>query len=325
MIGAVSPPLSERMRFSVRPGAGAVGIAESADGLTLEVPMERLAGPDEEVLPAPGARIRREGGFRLLDDGRSLFGAVAGMPGEPPEAAANRLYRDILQICGSRRLYRVWNYIPAINEEPDGFENYRAFNRGRRNAFHARFGADFARHLPAASALGIEGDRMAVAFAAGSAAPRHFENPEQTCSWDYPDEFGPVPPAFARGTAVATPDYRIWYLSGTASIKGHETKGTRFDEQFRLALDNVRLMFGRMGVPDSACPAWKIFLRRREDLAACREAFARAFPGHEAGTMFLRTDICRSCLLVEVEAAIHLPVARQPAAAAVTSADLSVS
>src|SRR5690606_2465501 len=153
--------------------------------------------------------------------------------------------------------------------------------------------------LPAASALGIAGDRMALAFAAGRAVPRHFENSEQTRSCDYPPRFGPVPPCFARGTVVGGPGGDAWYLSGTAAIRGHETRGAGFTEQFGLTIENVRRMFATMGVPDAAAPRWKVFLRHRDRLEECRALFSQAFPGQEAQTSFLLADICRSCLLVE--------------------------
>ena len=106
---------------------------------------------------------------------------------------------------------------------------------------------------------------------------------------------------------VSHADGQAWYLSGTASIKGHASLGTGFAEQAGLTFDNVRLMFERMNLPAPAIGSWKIFLRHRSDLAACQAALSEAFPEAQAGAMFLEADICRRSLLLEVEATFHQP------------------
>ena len=228
--------------------------------------------------------------------------------GLDPHDAAKALYAGMLAQLDGLELYRVWNYVPRINEEVNGVENYRAFNAGRHAAFNAAYGPDFNHRLPAASALGTQGDRLALCFLAGPAPVRHFENPEQVPAFKYPAEYGPTPPSFARGTVVSHPEGQARYLSGTASIKGHASLGTGFAGQAALTFDNVRLMFERMNLPARAMGAWKIFLRHRSNLTACQAAFAEAFPDAQADTMFLEADICRRALLLEVEATFHAPV-----------------
>lgn len=296
---------SEIQELQVRPGAENLHLSSSSDGrVTLDLPMPHLAGPVAEWV-GKASDGRWNGEFFLMSrrDG-GCYGIAFGEPGEPPQAAAYRLYRSLLREISGLHLHRVWNWVPAINESgTGGEENYRAFNAGRHAAFTERFGpCGLVPRLPAASALGIGGDRMALLFAAGSQAPENFENPEQVPACEYPSEYGRLPPTFARGTRVTAADgSRKWYLSGTASIKGHETLGETFSSQMGLTLDNVRLMRRHMGVPVNATARWKVFLRRAEDLAECRAAFAAAWPGDTAATLYLRADICRSNLLVEVE------------------------
>ena len=268
--------------------------------------MAWLAGPRQEVI-ALGGPVEKDGGFFLTKSEDRLAGIVLAPDGLDPHDAAKSLYAGMLARLNGRSLYRVWNYVPGINHEVDGLENYHAFNAGRHEAFNAAYGPDFDQRLPAASALGIQGDRLALCFLAGRAPARHFENPEQVPAFKYPSQYGPTPPSFARGTVVNHAGGEGCYLSGTASIKGHLSLGTGFTEQAGLTFDNVRLMFERMELPARAAGSWKVFLRHRTDLAACQAAFAAAFPDALANAMFLEADICRRALLLEVEATFQQP------------------
>ncbi len=268
--------------------------------------MPWLAGPREEVI-ATGGPVLEENGF-FVTCREDLQAGIALAPADLDiRAAARFLYESLLDRLHGQALYRVWNYVPQINQEVNGLENYRAFNAGRHEAFHAAYGPSFASHLPAASALGTQGGPFTLCYLAGPAPARHFENPEQVPSFQYPAAYGPTPPSFARGTVVSHPGVKSWYLSGTASIKGHASLGAGFAGQARLTFDNVRLMFARMDLPGTAGGTWKIFLRHRHDLAAAQAAFAEAFPD-ATGAMFLEADICRRALLLEVEATFQQPV-----------------
>ena len=297
---------SSALTLSVRTGGSAARVLAAAGGLLVETPVPLLAGAAAEVL-AVGGEVVRTGDYHLLRRPGGLAGVALGHEGEPPRAAARRLYTALLKHTSGLRLHRVWNFVPGINEtaEADGLENYRAFNAGRHDAFCENHGPRFREHLPAASALGVEGGRMMVLFSAGTEPARHFENPDQIPAFDYPGQWGELPPAFARGTRVEHAAGTVWHLSGTASIKGHNTRGETFAEQMDLTLENVRLMRARMAVPEDARCQWKIFLRRAEDLPAARAAFAAEFSGARHQAMFLHTGICRSCLLVEIEGAFH--------------------
>lgn len=307
----MSAPASSSSQLILRPGAAETRVLREGADVILEIPMPWLAGPRGEVL-ATGRILLETEGIILLESPEGLAGVAWDTTEAAPQHAARTLYTDMLTRLGGMPLYRVWNYIPGINDEAKGLENYRAFNAGRHEAFCAAYGREFAARLPAASALGTAGGRMALCFLAGNAPARHFENPEQVPAFQYPPEHGPTPPSFARGTAVSHTGGRSWYLSGTASIKGHETCGSDFAEQARLTFDNVRLMARRMDLPATAAGPWKIFLRHRPDLPACQAALAAAFPEAVHDAMFLEADICRRSLLLEVEATFHQPAAPSP-------------
>ena len=93
-------------------------------------------------------------------------------------------------------------------------------------------------------------------------------------------------------------------------MKGHRTENVGdFAAQFALTMDNVEKISRAMGFegaldPESAFKRdFKIFVRSGSDAESARSAFADVVGyQHAAQTPVIRADICRSDLLVEVEA-----------------------
>ncbi len=305
-----SPPLS--CELAVRFGTEHTRVQHGATRAVLELPLPVLAGPADEVI-ACGGKLQQDGPFHLLYHHSMIAGVAVAEPGMPPREAALSLYTALLELLEGRPLYRVWNYVPDINAEAGGLENYRAFNAGRHAALTAFCGPDPAPSVCAASALGTPGNRMGLVFFAGRERPQHFENPAQIPACQYPREYGEQAPCFARGTVgPAFSGGRAWYLAGTASILGHATEGEDFAAQARLTFANVQRMFQQMESPGDGAGRWRIFLRHGHDLAAARAALREHFPAAEEQATFLRADICRSSLLLEVESTLYAPVPLTP-------------
>jgi len=263
-------------------------------------------------------------GFRLFEGDGLLIGAIDEPAGENLSEQGHQLYRRLLQLAEGRRLVRVWNYVPRINE-PDatGLENYRAFCRGRSLAFEERLGGGYEGHLPAASAVGGVDGRLAVVFAATRAMPVHTENPEQVPAYEYPAEHGPRAPSFARATRVEEAGRRYVFVSGTAAIKGHATIAPGdLAGQIVCTLDNLRIISRacgldeRLGEPlgegSRAGEGWqrhfKIYLRHAADYPEAARALGAALFKPTDHVTWLQSDICRAALLIEIEATLVAPV-----------------
>ncbi|MCL7743803.1 hypothetical protein LV476_02395 [Guyparkeria hydrothermalis] len=236
-------------------------------------------------------------------------------------AGTERAYRqlfDVLEQSGTPHLWRVWQYLPAINDtDPDtGQERYRLFNQGRADAF-ANAGRDATQSAPAACALGCaEGTRGQLLFLASDMPPRPIENPRQVSAYHYPREYGPRSPIFARA-AVASGHGHDWlFISGTASITGHASRHVgdiRAQTDETLAnLETVRLE-ANAARPNQASSfefdglaLLRVYLRHPEDLAPVRERL-KAWLSGPAEILYLQADICRSDLLVEIEATLRQP------------------
>ncbi len=270
--------------------------------LRLAIPL--LGGSGQHIIAA--GRSSGTDGLRLIKSQDMLAGAVVFPRTADLRSAVRDGYRRILESTRGLHLWRIWNTVPDINACVSGMENYRAFNAGRFDAIAAALGLGFRGQLPAASAVGCRGSNAGLYFLAGEVTGRHFENPQQASSWDYPSEFGNPPPAFARGTVVETASAVRYFLSGTAGIRGHATIGTSLSEQFQVMAENIQLMLKVMETPDTASGDWRCFLRHESDLPAAQSLFAAAFPQAYNNIQWLRADICRADLLIEIEAAFYI-------------------
>ncbi len=297
--------------ITVEFGTKATEVTEFEGGWKLAVAMPVLGSGASAMELFQGDTRRRERGYQLVDGDGIVAGAMVWRGvAERLEWPVYEAYRDLFRIIGKgRSLYRVWNYVPRINVETSGLENYRHFNIGRHRAFEEFYGPAFSGRIPAASALGVDEDCFAIAFVAGVRVPDPVENPDQVPAYRYPGEYGPKSPAFARGSVASIAGRRTGFLSGTSSVKGHLTVGGGdFDEQFRVTLDNIRLVAQSMGFGDAMGPnpgiesEFRFFVRNGEDAGRARRLF-EALPGAERRkVIYLRSDICRADLSLEIEA-----------------------
>jgi chorismate lyase / 3-hydroxybenzoate synthase len=300
-------PKSLRARF----GQKETYCHSTEDTIDLSIKIPVLGSQDTEYILSQPGRLYQKLGFHIIETEDRLAGAWVKEVDFPLEQHAYEIYLNFLELTQDWNLFRVWNYVPFINEEALGLENYRSFCKGRSLAFEAFFGEDFNFKMPAASAVGINDNKLVLYFIAGKESANNIENPEQVPAFNYPKQYGPRSPSFARGTVVQHNGKSIGYLSGTASIKSHESVTLRnISEQFHTTLDNMSLVFERMGLlhermsfqgnmPDPAKydRSFKVYIRHLEDAEYIQSLFAQSI-------LYLRSDICRAELDLEIEAII---------------------
>ena len=277
-------------------------------GLGLPVPV--LAGAEEETLFGGATAVGVERDFALFEEHGLLLGAWVGEAERDLGAKTRRIYQDMLGLAQARgrSLARIWNYVPEINgTSAEGLENYRVFCRGRAQAFEASPESV----PPAASAVGGVAERLAVLFAASADAPRRFENPEQVPAYEYPPEHGPRSPSFSRAGQVEVAGRRYTFVSGTASIKGHATVAPEsLSGQLACTLDNLRIISGvcglgaDLGAGRAAERHFKVYLRNAADLPELREVLDSRLLRAGDRVCWLRSDICRAALKLEIEATV---------------------
>ena len=270
-----------------------------------------LAGETVEALFNSARPAGRAGALTLFQAGDWLIGA-ATLPLAPGlEEAAQQLYNNIFQATQGRHLARVWNYVPAINAPGlDQLENYRIFCRGRSLAFEQHYGRSFNALLPSASAVGSKADALTVVFAASSIPPCHVENPLQVPAYDYPGDYGPRAPSFARATLVPGADTTV-FISGTAAIRGHATVAPHdLPQQLTCTLENLREISAACGLgPDldqggRSTRHFKVYLRHAADQPLVAARLEAQLLQRTDRVSYLQADICRAELLVEIEATL---------------------
>lgn len=254
------------------------------------------------------------GDVRYAHNGDALFAVIAD-PVPVNQAAFEERTAEgydtlfaVIEQQGYPHLLRAWNYFPQINAESLGLENYRRFCRGRGNAFQRHFGAE-AERFPAASALGTRSGQLHI-YALAAREPGEFvENPRQMSAYLYPPEYGPRSPSFARATLKRWGNVDHLYISGTASIVGHESRHpgdcvAQLDETLRniealLAATAKEEGCGFKGLENLT--RLKVYLREAAFAPLVRARLNEVLPPG-AQTIYLQADICRSDLLVEIEA-----------------------
>jgi enamine deaminase RidA (YjgF/YER057c/UK114 family) len=312
-------------RASDRPPLGGLsyGVAEDAriafpGAATTRARVLSPGGPRVDAWRATGpVTDGRCGHVTWRHDGRWLFGAIdldEDAASHDLAALAHEAYLDVfrtLRETGFVHLQRLWNYLPGINADGNGLERYRHFNAGRQMAFletgHAAFEG-----APAACAIGTSGGPFCVRFLAGAVAPVPVENPRQVSAYHYPSAYGPRSPTFSRAALVRSGEGEVSLLiSGTASIVGHASVHVGdVAAQTRETLVNLRAVIdaaharcsARFALAQLQCV---VYVRRAADADLIRSVF-EAEVGADSpaarSAVYLEADICRSDLLVEIEA-----------------------
>ena len=267
------------------------------------------------------ARTQDIGATRCRHNGELLFATVTVMPegangtnsADASGAATYVAYRsllDALHAAGYPHLLRIWNSIPDINVDDDGLERYRRFNLQRFRAYEesrrpTHTGA------PAACALGSAGGPLVLYCLASKAPAESIENPRQVSAYRYPQQYGPRAPNFSRAALWRRSernDSDVVFVSGTASIVGHETlHAGDVAAQTRETLANLESVLAEAnrcaGHPVATLRQMRLkaYLRHAEDVVLVRSEILKH--GLDASAvLYLHADICRAELLMEIEA-----------------------
>ncbi len=304
-------------------GGSSIGLlpAESAAGWPVQSILAPLLGQSGNSLQeiwrldtachsgiSEGISYRRAGPllFGVIELDENAFAGAES----PLQAATEEAYRRIFRLIereGLPHLWRVWNYLADINWESDGLERYRQFNIGRQDAF-LEFSRGATGNVPAACAIGLAGGPLSIAFMAGNQPAVPVENPRQISAYNYPASYGPRSPTFSRAALVYLPGQEVLFISGTASIVGHQTVHPGdVAGQCEESLANVTAVLAEASAASRGVAyrlenlSYRVYVRHAEDFPViCDMLQARL--GVAAEIVYLQADICRSDLLIEIEA-----------------------
>jgi chorismate lyase/3-hydroxybenzoate synthase len=290
-------------RLDVQPGA--------QPGTALSIALDGRPHPDGPGLEFLGGDFDHESWHAPGDQVRAIVLGEADEPSSDAADVAERLYRRLIELLQSSDFgypLRLWNYMADINAGDGDNERYRRFCIGRGRALEAA-GLSDAR-MCAATAIGGPRPVMQLVALAGSAPGVSIENPRQVSAWNYPRQYGPRQPAFARATALPLDGGgHALLISGTASVVGHATAHpgdalAQTDE----AASNLEALLGHaagaLNAPGlarfNARSLARVYVRHADDWPAIRRRLRSRWP--QLKLCALRGDICRRDLVVEIEA-----------------------
>jgi len=259
----------------------------------------------ENELLGPGLAARAGTGA----DGARVDGASVDGGAQALLRATELAYEEIFAVLDAtqhRHLIRIWNYLPEINASAGDEERYRLFNSARQTAFR-KSGRAIMGSVPAACALGSPaGSPICIYFLAAHRPSKMIENPRQTSAYHYPPKFGKHSPIFSRACIFSGPQQANLFISGTASIVGHETihhgnaaaQTRETMANINALLDEANRIAGSRRYSLDALK-FKVYVRHAADLGSIQGVLSRELVD---SPLYLQADVCREDLLVEIEA-----------------------
>ena len=223
------------------------------------------------------------------------------------EKAYSLLFEQ-MSTWGYPHLIRTWNFIPDITDgEYAGSNNYQLFCTGRSRAYNHQLQEIIS--YPAATVIGAHQPGVYIYFIAAKQAGIGIENPQQVSAFNYPSTYSQDPPLFSRALLHKNNNQQILFISGTASILGHSTQYSGdINRQTEVCLSNIEHLVNS-AVNENNFPnislqefsQFKVYIKNLEDLNTVKTHLIQLL-GPSAPLYFLQGDMCRSDLLVEIEA-----------------------
>jgi chorismate lyase / 3-hydroxybenzoate synthase len=302
------------------------------------------AVPHEMRVDARGGVVthRRNGRYQCVSVRVPRARLLAPLEFQRATVEAYRAIRRALA-DGPSHPIRFWNFIPAIGRRVDEHMDwYMVFNAGRHAAYMDWYGQPAATewNIATASGVGHRGDDLVIHALASTKPGEAVENPRQIPAYRYSRCYGPFSPSFSRATILpsgnGTPDQLL--LGGTASIRGEQSRHlANLRRQTDETLTNLGMLIrhaalsqlepgangngnphGHLEVDRSP---WLALLRtvriyyvheehRRHLADLLNDAFTEA-----SEQEWIRADLCRPELLVEIEGLAELTFPMMPATA----------
>lgn len=230
------------------------------------------------------------------------------------EHATQVAYSEIFELIKSQgypHLIRSWNFFPDIYIQHNQANNYKLFCSGRAQAYSQ---SDMPESpYPAATVIGSQQPGLFIYYIASKHSGIGIENSQQVSAFEYPSSYSIDPPLFSRALLHKTDHQDILFISGTASITGHQTQHlNNVEKQLALCVNNIEhLLFTAsedhhfVRTSFSACDQIKVYLKDPSHLAIVK-LLLQDYVQLGANIHYFHGDMCRDDLLVEIEAlAIH--------------------
>lgn len=216
-------------------------------------------------------------------------------------------------------IVRQWNYIGNIVSYRDGKQNYQEFNDARTSYYEK---GQWRNGYPAATGIGVSCDGIIVGAIAFKGAKRGYraiypiDNPLQVAAHAYSKrvliddavDAKKSTPKFERAKLIETNSGACCFVSGTAAIRGEESvDASSARVQTIMTIENIEHLVSKENLLRWGCKPYElkcvqlqVFIKNREDYQDVRAVVEQAYP--QLPVVYTVADVCRSELLVEIEA-----------------------
>ncbi len=212
---------------------------------------------------------------------------------------------------------RQWNYIERIVDIENNKQHYQIFNDARTIFYRD---TQWSAGYPAATGIGMQYGGVIVEVNATMGSHQYakaIDNSLQRAAHIYSQEvlvgeaeFGieRSTPKFERGKVVDYNNSPLFYISGTAAIRGEESVAEGDVVAQNIAtMENIdhlistqnRELFGDVSGVELGYGLLRVYIKEDSDAAAVLEYMKPTYPHIEL--IFVKADVCRDELLIEIE------------------------
>lgn len=222
-----------------------------------------------------------------------------------------------------KQVVRTWIYERELfRNDEDGIQRYDKFNKAREEFFKkvGIFKDDLKekRMYPASTGIGMSSGSFVMECTAlstkrGDVTVIPLENPDQVSSFRYTEKVlgkGASRPLFSRGMAVRIGNKKRIFVSGTASVKKEDTEYNIVGQQTETTIDNVSGVLEQGGAGVRDITQLRVYIKDIENYETVKTIVERRFPS--VPCLYLKADVCRENLLVEIEAEAFVSLIKQP-------------
>lgn len=217
-------------------------------------------------------------------------------------------------------IVRQWNYIEDIVGYTDENQHYQIFNDIRTTYYDKYL---FKNGYPSATGIGMENGGVVIDFIAikekSDISIIPIKSPVQTDAHRYSKEVlahnemilqkKETTPKFERAKAIIMTGSSCIYVSGTAAIKGQDSIKYNASEQTSITIENIFKLVSAEnlksnGISNSSSSIFplnfRVYIKDDKDIEEVKKVCQSKIGDIE--TLFVKADICRPELLVEIEA-----------------------
>lgn len=257
---------------------------------------------------------KRSGNTRVIEcaDYAAIIVEMEPVSADGMREQSRQAYLSLLKATKASkhtRLVKIWNYFGEINCGEDDSEKYRQFSIGRAEVFNELGVND--EDSPTGTAIGTkDGSGLKLIALASNHAFCPVENPRQISAFNYPRLYGPSSPKFSRGGFVSLDSHKLFLISGTASVVGHQSNFP-YDTPLQTTetFKNLAYLCEAISDLDSNDIQFKldeqsvlrVYLRDPADYELAVERIEQHFGINHEQVAYLHGIVCRRELMIEID------------------------